>query len=217
MLIAALPCLIPGRCVGIELAEFACDRQLARYPIIVRGWWPAAPVVVHEAMTFTDGVGAIPLREFRTMLVVDRVLRGRVSPGTHHVILGEGVAWRLQRHDGSDHDPSRPGLWFLAQGQSRDRNDRTEFLNVNEGICIQPPELEEYFLALSDGVPDEAVIKRFCGSRRSAILRRVLHLAYKLASVVRPEGSPHRSLCLATAGGAWGQTLISPTLISPRR
>jgi hypothetical protein len=174
------------------------DKKLARYPIIVRGWWPRMPLVAHGGGETAGGWDVALLwsmYECRTMLVVDKVLKGHLTPGTHHVLLDAGAARLLRARGEEGHDPSCPGLWFLTECESLDPNEKTQFLEVTDASCMQPLCLQDYFIALSEGLPDKKIIERFERAGNPRISRNVLELVRGIVRVAQLDNRAPPDLC----------------------
>jgi hypothetical protein len=105
--------------------------------------------------------------EIRTRLVVDRVIRGDVTPGEHPLLLGFGFSWDAKGVNfrtytstelpGEVEDVTKPALWFLSPGRSWDINDSTRYLNLTTYRGIQAVELEPLYRVLMNSDRDSQV------------------------------------------------------------
>jgi len=172
---------------------FDPEIDLPRHPVIVVGWWSNAAIVEHHRTEDVEGREVILEQEYRTTLVVDKVLKGDLSPGTHQLLLDPDMLWMMQHRENDALDPTRPALWFLVQGGSWDRNDTTRLLRLHRPDCVQPVALAEFFLALSAGQSREEVVQHFSQSGSPIVLRSVLRLVescHREAAVSEKDTAP---------------------------
>jgi len=104
--------------------------------------------------------GVVTESEIHTRIIVTRVIRGDVRPGTHDVIYGWGVNWSESGtklatgtwtlFSGDVEDISKPNLWFLKPKRSWDPRDKKTYLSIYSFRCVQPLILETLYAVLHE-------------------------------------------------------------------
>jgi hypothetical protein len=159
---------------GIAPAHVS-DEELARYPVIVVGRWNKAPLRPHIRLEPHPGKGEVcTASETHTELVVERVIRGNISPGTHRILLGYRIGWL--RPDGGKviaywsseqwgdvEEVGESNLWFLVPERSWDESDSHTYLMLETCRGVQPLEREGYFRALVKDY-DESEARHRCSA-----------------------------------------------------
>ncbi len=161
--------------------RYVSDPELAGYPVIVVATWKSTPWRRHEKWS-DDGYG-IERWEAYTRLNILSVLRGNVEPGEVELLKSPGIAWPADgswvtsgtstEMVGDVRDITKPCLWFLKRERSWDEELKEEFLSVSNYREIQPLELYEFYLALSQ--PDaELVVPTLLSADHDLVAERVL-------------------------------------------
>lgn len=161
--------------------RYVSDPELAGYPVIVVATWKSTPWRRHEKWS-DDGYG-IERWEAYTRLNILSVLRGNVEPGEVELLKSPGIAWPADgswvtsgtstEMVGDVRDITKPCLWFLKRERSWDEELKEEFLSVSNYREIQPLELYEFYLALSQ--PDaELVVPTLLSADHDLVSERVL-------------------------------------------
>jgi hypothetical protein len=161
LVVALLACTVGH---GIRPAR-ASDEELARHPIIVVGRWNKTPLRVHDRTIPCPEKGPKDVictdTETHTELVVECVIKGKIAPGTHRILLGFRLGWL--RPDGGNvvaywsseqwgdvEEVCEPNLWFLVRTRSWDKSDRHTYLMLDTYRGVQPLRREEYFRGLAE-------------------------------------------------------------------
>lgn len=137
-LIAAIVAVVlaPSRLMAVRPYR-PSDAELARYPIIVIARWNKG--LVQQA----NG-------ERQTELLVERVIKGPIEPGTHRIILGFGICW--PRKDGGPiecilpssetsgdvEEVTESNIWLLQRARSADPDDAERYLKLDTYRGVQP-------------------------------------------------------------------------------
>jgi hypothetical protein len=166
ILLLILPALIaPAAAIA---PPYVSDRELAAKPIIVVARWAKAKMDPHLRYGREPGLGKVIDRmEVRTELVIERVIQGDVTPGTHKLLVESSIGWGNDGRFlgtttstmlmGEVEDVTKPNLWFLSRGRSWDAADKTDYFSLDTYRGVQPPKLEPYFRALLRKDWEEAV------------------------------------------------------------
>src|SRR2546425_11911831 len=93
---------LPKRVAAI-IPRSVPDEELAQKPIIVVARWPKARFTNHNLIEHN----AVYEEEVHTELVVERVIKGDLSPGRHRLLFGWGVSWQV--------DESQQGSYALSE------------------------------------------------------------------------------------------------------
>ena len=129
--------------------------ELAKYPIVVEARWNGEAITDHSEV---DG-NVRKTWELRTEIVVERVVRGDIKPGTHTVLLGWPIAWEKDGGPVRGYSSTQVvgpacevkdcNLWFLRRGRSWDKADPGPYLMLETCQGVQPLVLEPLFSALN--------------------------------------------------------------------
>jgi hypothetical protein len=153
---------------------FVSDEELAQYPVIVVGRWNKAPLRPHDRLIPCPEKGENDFictdSEIHAELVVERVIKGDISPGTHRILLGFRIGWlrpdggRVMAYwsteeMGDVEEVCESNLWFLVPARSWDENDRHSYLMLDTYRGVQPLEREAYFRGLAQ-IYDEPQARR---------------------------------------------------------
>lgn len=165
--------------------NFVSDEDLANYPIIVAGKWNKVALRDHSRTEDDARVGKVLKdTEVHTELVVERVIKGDIKPGTHKILLGFRIGWA-----GKDGGPvmsfmstemmgdvkevTETNLWFLVPKRSWDKTDPKTYLALETYRGVQPVALEKYFLALTS-VHAKAQVTKLLITEEPVVIERVL-------------------------------------------
>jgi hypothetical protein len=88
----------PAAAIG-EPRVTVTDEELARMPLIVVARWPRAKRIYHDR------------GEGHTELIVERVLKGNISPGRQKLLFSSDIGWQP---DGTGLTSNYYGLWRLG-------------------------------------------------------------------------------------------------------
>jgi hypothetical protein len=133
--------------------SYVSDPELAAKPIIVVARWAEARFEPQVRFRQEKNSGKAVFYGFgvRTELIVERVIKGDITPGAYKLMLGEDVAWMkhgrpLRNYASADPyrdatDATKPNLWFLSRGDAGDPADKTAYLSLDTDQCV----LELYF------------------------------------------------------------------------
>ncbi len=143
-------------CVAARASGHVSGDALVRKPLIVVARCPTASAERHDLVENKAVVQA----EGHTELIVERVIKGDIRPGSYKLLFGWGVEWpdeealpsdrTLSHRLGQVADITQPNLWFLSRKRSWDKADPTVYLSLDTYQCVQPVVLETYFAALQD-------------------------------------------------------------------
>jgi hypothetical protein len=148
-----------GRCLSPPAST---DEELARHPIIVVGRWNGARLRPHERLEPSPTVGQhVTASETHTELIVERVIKGDIQPGTYRILLPFGIGWlrpdggRVMAYwssekSGDVEEVTEPNLWFLLPARSWDESDRESYLGLATYRGVQPLSKEDYFRELAE-------------------------------------------------------------------
>lgn len=163
---------------------YVSDEQLAKYPIIVVANWVRGPVTDHVKYRNDDPEESIIHREQYVRLNVIGVVKGKLEPGEHDLIVNWGIAWNDDGTSvntgtstylaGDVEDVTKPCLWFLKQSKSWDETRKNEYLTVGNYREVQPLELKDFYIALGRSDAAKEVPKLLKNSQ-PIIAFRVLH------------------------------------------
>jgi hypothetical protein len=160
---------LPMRAAAI-IPRSVPDEELAQMPIIVVARWPRGRVSRHDRTR----ENAILQAEVHTVLVVERVIKGDISPGRYKLLLGWDVGWQ---EDGSMigavENVTQPNIWFLSRKRSWDETDPTVYLSLDTYCGVQPLELEPYFGVLQRDDRDQRIAE-LLDSKNFAVVDRAL-------------------------------------------
>jgi hypothetical protein len=162
---------------------YVSDDQLAKYPIIVVAKWDKAPIKSHDKYENHKDLGQVVVAvEAFTRLKVSAVIKGKLEPGEHDLMLGWGISWGQDGFvtsgtstelPGDVEDITQPCLWFLQKSHSWDEKLKDEFLTVTNYRDIQPVEFKDFYLALgSDNA--QAEVPKLLAADKPEVAQRVL-------------------------------------------
>lgn len=161
----------PSSLVSSIPPPYVSDSELASCPVIVVARWNKSPLRAHSNVREkAEGGKELVATESHTELVIERVIKGDIKPGTHKILLGFRIAWA--REDGGqvmsymstemmgDVDEVKDSnLWFLAPKRSWDQKDAHTYLALETYRGVQPRALESYFVALNSKNPKRDIPK----------------------------------------------------------
>lgn len=172
-------------CLGSHVAHaigptYASDRDLAKYPIIVVAKWEKSAFKAHNEY---DKEKILVNEELYTRLNVLAVVKGKVQPGQHDLLVNWGIAWKKDGTElgsgtstwmrGDVDDITKPCLWFLERTRSWDKERQEEYLTVGNFREVQALELKAFFAALAD--PNaKTLVPRLLDPEKPNVARRVL-------------------------------------------
>jgi hypothetical protein len=159
----------PGAAISFP-PVIVTDEELARKPLIVVARWPKARRSDH-------GRG-----EVHTELIVERVLKGSISPGRHQLRVGVSVSWQADGMGlidqssgfmrlGSEYNVTKPTLWFLSRERSWNPKDKTLYLSLDTGYGVQPLALEPFYTALLGETPHQRAAEFLQAESPEIVLR----------------------------------------------
>ena len=172
-------------CQALAIApRYVSDEELAAYPIIVVGKWDKAPAVAHHQYEGNDATGkAIVKIEVYTRLNVLTVIKGKVEPGMHDLLLGGGITWAddgtflnsgtSTQLLGDVDDVTKPCVWFLRRTRSWDPKLKDGYLTAKNYREVQPLELKVLYVALG-GRDAQTEVPKLLAADKPIVARRVL-------------------------------------------
>lgn len=172
---------------------FVSDAELVEKPVIVVARWDKSPQVPRRKIEGNVCVAT----ETHTEIIIERVIKGKVKPGKHAIILGFalflGCPHEIEVEDGAEEDDFYPvwsctstevfgeaenvtesNIWFLERMRSWDDTDEKEYLALTTYRGVQPMVLESYYAALRSPNPRESVPKLLSETGDPVMLARVL-------------------------------------------
>lgn len=162
---------------------YLSDEELTRFPILVLAKWPKSELQHHKLVHGNE----LKKYEAFTELEVIRVIKGRIQPGKHRLMLNQGVVWQQdgsQLRTGTSTDlpgdvenVAEPSLWFLDQASSWDSADHTLYYHLPNYRAIQPRSLEAYFAALASRTLHETAPKLLTSSDSETVHRVLKYIA----------------------------------------
>jgi hypothetical protein len=160
------------------------DEVLAQQPIIVIGKWNKTALTNHSLVKGDGPLKVLQCEEVHTELIVQKVIKGDIKPGTHKILLGFRIGWL--RKDGGPvmsfmssemvgdvDDVCDSNLWFLESKKSWDKTDTSTYLALETYRGVQPAVLEGYFNALASKNP-KAEVPKLLSSEDPVVIERVL-------------------------------------------
>lgn len=168
---------------AISMAIFppeVSDRDLSQSPVIVIGYWPKAKVKWRGNVKGNVCYDV----ESTTKLKITKVIRGRLSTGTHTLMLKDWISWdkdgsMLNSASSSEmigdvDDVSKPNIWFLTVSRSWNKSDKTEYFHAYSYRCVQPRTLLGFYQTLAN--PDrESAIASYLLSSNPLVVERSLN------------------------------------------
>jgi len=162
---------------------YVSDDELAKYPIVVVAQWKRGEFKPHHCYRREDNENVIVAVEAFTELEIVRVIRGDLKPGTAKLKVGGGIGWSKDGSGvtsasstelpGDVDNVTAPNLWFLRLEKSWDKNDRSDYLSIDNYRAVQPLTMEDYFQRLSSRNPEQDV-PELLFSDKMEVVQRVL-------------------------------------------
>jgi len=170
LLLLIIALMITYGSVSAITPHFVPDQELIQSPIIVVARWEKAP------LRRTEDAG------YSTEIVVERVVKGDLRPGTHTVYEvcwrenGEmEVYWPIDGLEGV-RDVREPNLYFIEREASADGGRPATRLRVQFVRGVQPLSSEPYFTALSSEDPTSAVARLLDAEDPLMVLRALAYV-----------------------------------------
>ena len=159
------------------------DRTLLQYPIIVVGKWAGTPFKDQRRVEEDTEYWF----ELRTDLIIERVIKGDIAPGTYPLLLVgySRCYWSAKGgviHTGTssemvgDAPVQESNLWFLTRRRSWNPKDGQMYLAIEHYRAVQPLSLEPYFKALGSRDPDDEVCRLLSSDEPLMIKRCLRHM-----------------------------------------
>jgi hypothetical protein len=186
------------------------DEELARMPLIVVARWPNAKRIYHDR------------GECHTELIVERVLKGNLSPGRYQLLFLSDISWQPDGTGltsyygpirlGDEYNVTKPTVWFLSRKRSwNNATDRTLYLSLDSDCGVQPLALEPFYRVLLSETPDQRVSEFLNAESPDVVFRALAYINggatpwpfqewHPWWPEVRP-GKPRRLAQLASAVG----------------
>lgn len=160
LVVACFGCALFGACAAHAIAPgYVSDNALAEYPIIVVAKWDKAPITAHHRYEGDKDFGKVITRiEAYTRLNILAVVKGKVEPGEHDLMVNGGITWledgtfvnsgTSTQLVGDVDDVTKPSMWFLRRTCSWDDKRKDEYLTAGNYREVQPLELKDFYVAL---------------------------------------------------------------------
>jgi hypothetical protein len=180
LFVAIASMLLISSVVEAIAPPFVTDEELAKQPIIVIGRWNKTPVRAHNRVVGN----VIQEMEAHTELLIERVVKGDLKPGTQKILLGAFIGWPEKEGGpvmsfmstqmvGDVKDVADSNLWVLRPQHSWDKADPKTYLALFTYRGVQPVELEGYFRALGSKEPGAEIVK-LLSAEQSVVIERAL-------------------------------------------
>lgn len=166
---------------------YVSDEELAAYPMIVVAKWDKAPVKPHHQYVDHKDFGQAVIKiEVYTRLNVLAVIKGKVKPGQHDLMINSGITWEEDgtyvntgtstQLPGDVDDVTKPCLWFLKRTRSWDEKRKDEYLTVANYREVQPLELKDFYVALGNSDVQTEVPKLLVAGKPLVAHRVLLYI-----------------------------------------
>lgn len=193
---------------GVDAWHPATDEELIKVPILVVGRWNKSPLNRYDKKASAATTGpAFGGNGFRTELIVERVIRGDIKPGTYPLFFHFETAWSTKHGErlfGSHHhrpwndveEFADPNLWFLQFAPDLAEGKEPLLELLNDG-AVQPLALEPYYAALAAGRLDEEAPKLLADGNPDLAIRVIEYVnggerpwPYSVYDSTRPHIKP---------------------------
>lgn len=176
---------------------YVSDDELAKYPIVVVAHWKKGEFKPHHRYRHEDNDNVIVAVEAFTELEIVRVISGDLKPGTAKLKVGGGIGW-LEDGSGVSSASSTelpgevdnviaPNLWFLRLEKSWDKNDRSDYLSIDNYRAVQPLTMEDYFHRLSSRNPEREVPELLFSDKMEVVQRVLRYICGGVSPSLDPD------------------------------